>query len=395
VAAAIVPVTVLPNAPRQAPTDVPFHPRYDGTVLFRNTFDGKLPATDYPKVNFYFAMFIVYVALAAGWGWLCYQNLHDLLPIQHYLSSLLGFLILEMLANWAYYRYLNAHGRGTASTVFLIVVAILDAGRNALSFFLLLVVSLGLSVVRESLGRTMLKCQLLAVAHFIFGVLYAVGIVELELESTSAFVLLIFVIPLAFTLSGFLLWILYALNATISQLAARKQHYKLRMFTWLYRILMITVLIIAIFFVVSSFTFSERLAEDYGAKTWRVQWWLLDGWLALLYLVDFAAIAWLWRPSPNNRRLAMFDEIAQDEEDAEDYDLESLERRTEARGPPEDDDTATLVGRAPGSLAEDAVVFEIGDEEGDEDDPMSAKKRHTSENHDGADHEREGLMGDH
>ena len=46
-------------------------------------------------------------------------------------------------------------------------------------------------------------------------VLYAVGIVELELESTSALVLLIFVIPLAFTLSGFLLWILYSLNGTI------------------------------------------------------------------------------------------------------------------------------------------------------------------------------------
>jgi len=45
-----------------------------------------------------------------------------------------------------------------------------------------------------------------------FLVLYAVGIVELELESTSALVLLIFVIPLAFTLSGFLLWIMYALN---------------------------------------------------------------------------------------------------------------------------------------------------------------------------------------
>lgn len=43
-------------------------------------------------------------------------------------------------------------------------------------------------------------------------VLYAVGIVELELESTSALVLLLFVIPLAFTLSGFLLWIMYALN---------------------------------------------------------------------------------------------------------------------------------------------------------------------------------------
>lgn len=177
-------------------------------------------------------------------------------------------------------------------------MAILDAGRNALSFFLLLVVSLGLSVVRESLGRTMFRCQILAVAHFVFGgkslrieiycsvspfshisaVLYAVGIVELELESTSAFVLLLFVVPLAFTLSGFLIWILYALHgmsissslrtdahfisaATINQLAARKQRYKLSMFTWLYRILLMTVIVIAIFFIVSSFVFSGRLAE--------------------------------------------------------------------------------------------------------------------------------------
>lgn len=51
----------------------------------------------------------------------------------------------------------------------LSIVAILDAGRNSMSFFMLLVVSLGLSVVRESLDRTMLKCQILAVAHFIFG----------------------------------------------------------------------------------------------------------------------------------------------------------------------------------------------------------------------------------
>ena len=55
------------------------------------------------------------------------------------------------------------------SSLICTTVAILDAGRNALSFFLLLVVSLGLSVVKESLGALMLKCQLLAGAHFVFG----------------------------------------------------------------------------------------------------------------------------------------------------------------------------------------------------------------------------------
>jgi hypothetical protein len=81
------------------------------------------------------------------------------------------------------------------------------------------------------------------------------------------------------------------------------------------------VIVIVIFFVVSSMSFSGRLAEgphsltfplpstyyenaciDYAAKSWRVRWWLLDGWLALLYLVAFVSIAWLWRPTANNRR---------------------------------------------------------------------------------------------
>ena len=52
--------------------------------------------------------------------------------------------------------------------------------------------------------------------------LYAVGIVELELESSSAFILLLFVIPLALTLSGFLLWIIYSLNGAACLYAARR-----------------------------------------------------------------------------------------------------------------------------------------------------------------------------
>lgn len=55
-------------------------------------------------------------------------------------------------------------------------------------------------------------------------VLYAVGIVELELESTSALVLLLFIIPLAFTLSGFLMWILYSLNGRLRPLSAHRNY---------------------------------------------------------------------------------------------------------------------------------------------------------------------------
>ena len=48
---------------------------------------------------------------------------------------------------------------------------------------------------------------------------------------------------------------------------------------------------------------------DYAAKTWKYRWWLLDGWLALLFLVAFALIAYLWRPSANNRRYVVLDSL--------------------------------------------------------------------------------------
>ncbi len=47
---AAVPVTLEGNS-RRAQTDVPYHPSYKGSVLFKNTFDGQLAATDYPKVH--------------------------------------------------------------------------------------------------------------------------------------------------------------------------------------------------------------------------------------------------------------------------------------------------------------------------------------------------------
>lgn len=58
--------------------------------------------------------------------------------------------------------------------MFLVVVAILNAFRNSFSFFLLLIVCMGYGVVKPTLGRTMIWVRWLAIAHFIFGLVYAI-----------------------------------------------------------------------------------------------------------------------------------------------------------------------------------------------------------------------------
>lgn len=104
----------------------------------------------------------------------------------------------------------------------------------------------------------------------------------------------------------------------------------------------------------------------------------------------------------------MSEELAQDEEDAQDFDPEALELRSSRhRNHNDDDDDATLVGGHRGgasSVNEDAVVFEIGDEDAqdlsdEEDDPAKQRSArrvpapHREHDDDGRADEREGLMG--
>ena len=93
----------------------------------------------------------------------------------------------------------------------------------------------------------------------------------------------------------------------------------------------------------------------------------------------------------------MSDELAQEDEDAEDYDLEAIEHRTDLRS--RDDDEATLVGgRGAASMNEDAVVFEIGDEDAhdlsDDDDAQKSRRASIEHTHEGDDHadERVGFL---
>jgi hypothetical protein len=71
--------------------------------------------------------------------------------------------------------------------VLMVIVAILNAGRNSFSFFLLLIVCMGYGVVKPSLGQTMIYVRWLAAAHFLFGVIYAIGSLTITPDSAGKF----------------------------------------------------------------------------------------------------------------------------------------------------------------------------------------------------------------
>ncbi|KAI9875217.1 MAG: hypothetical protein M1830_008728 [Pleopsidium flavum] len=285
---------------------------YRAIVEFRNAY-GELPAAQIAKLPFYGGLTIVYAVIGAFWAFLYVQNRHDILPVQNYITAIIVFLIVEQLMTWGFYDYQNRHGSNAMAKVLMVIVAILNAGRNSFSFFLLLIVCMGYGVVKPSLGKTMIYVRFLAIVHFAFGVIYAVASLTVTPDSAGPLVLLV-ILPLAGTLTAFYIWTLNSLNLTMKDLLDRKQSVKAMMYRKLWWCILGSIVVIFGFFFLNSFTFAGRSDPDFVPDHWQTRWFILDGWLNLVYLFDIAYVAYLWRPTVNNRRFAMSDELAQDDE---------------------------------------------------------------------------------
>ncbi len=281
---------------------------YTGIVEFRNAY-GELSGAQIAKLPFYGGLSIVYAVLGFLWAFLYVQNRQDILPVQNYITATFVVLVLEMVMTWGYYDYMNRHGSNAGAKALMIVVSILYAARNSLSFFLLLIVCMGYGVVKPTLGRTMIIVRGLAITHFVFGVIYAIASLTVAPEDVGPLILLV-VLPLVGTMTAFYVWTLNALGATMKDLMQRKQRVKAHMYRKLWWCILGTIVIVFGFFFINSFIFAGLGDPDFTPNHWQTRWFVLDGWLNLVYLADVAFIAYVWRPSANNRRFAMSDEVS-------------------------------------------------------------------------------------
>ena len=204
--------------------------------------------------------------------------------------------------------YQNRNGNNLGTKVLLIVTAVLNAGRNSFSFFLLLITCMGYGVVKPTLGKTMIHVRILALTHFVFGVIYGIASLAITPDSAGPLVLLV-IMPLAASLTAFYVWTLNSLSATLKDLVDRKQTVKAKMYRRLWWCILGSILVIFAFFFFNSFTFAQRSNRDFVPRRWKTRWFELEGWLNLVYLFDIGFVAYLWRPTANNRRFAMSDEV--------------------------------------------------------------------------------------
>ena len=148
-------------------------------------------------------------------------------------------------------------------------------------------------------------------------------------------------LPLAGTLTAFYVWTLNSLNFTLKDLRERKQHVKEGMYKKLWWCILLSIMVIFGFFFFNSFSFASASDPDFVPFHWKSRWFILDGWLNLVYFADVAWIAYVWRPTANNRRFAMSDEIAQDDDGT--FEIANLD--IGAPDDDSDDEEARIMGK--------------------------------------------------
>ncbi|KAG0000727.1 hypothetical protein BGZ65_004114, partial [Modicella reniformis] len=299
-----------------------------GVVEFNNKY-GHLAGVDFPKLPFYGALSLVYMTIGIGWMILCAKHWREILMVQHFISGVIFFLMIEMAFNWGYWD--NFNKSDFSSTALLVTTSILNSGRNSVSLFMLLIVSMGYGVVKPTLGSTMKKVIFLSLAHFLFGIIYSAGTMS-PVDDVSSMVIFMVVVPLALTMTSFYIWTLQSLTSTIATLNLRRQTEKVKMYTRLRRLLLFSCIVLCAFFVINTLNYMNMDSADWPATHWRIKWFLLDGWLNILYLIVFTVIVILWRPTENNKRYGIDQLETEDFDDHDEHTDHNNARAAEALG---------------------------------------------------------------
>src|SRR5436853_6271442 len=117
----------------------------------------------------------------------------------------------------------------------------------------------------------MWRCRILAISHFIFAIIFAVGSMLVTPESASPWILLV-IVPLTATTTTFYVWIISSLNGTIKALAERKQTVKMTMYKRVLGLLLWSVLVLYSFLCLHVVAFAQSNADAFASEMWTSRW---------------------------------------------------------------------------------------------------------------------------
>ena len=310
---------------------------------------GYLPGELYGFLYFYAALTLLYFALVLWYGGMMHLHEESRIPIEKWILTTGVLGLLEMVFKLGNLYIWNEDGY---QSQWIALVGILcGVCKSGLSRCLLVMVSLGWGVTRDTLGR---KLKWIVVAGMTYigvaasrDVSLVVAIEDVQQLSQRAetglfdvYTILTFVEAALDVL--FAMWILDSLASTMEYLGGLKQSRKLQRYVRLRCLFLFAILFALLwtaFAVISSV--ASGIVEEEDA-------WLVEGSTELNYFMVLVGVACLWRPNPSARDYAY-----------------ALELSSTAREYDDDDDDGVteleLTGVVPSAMDGDDDDNEYGD----------------------------------
>lgn len=285
----------------------------DGESVWKSK-HGYLPGELYGFMCFYVVVTIVYLILWTMYGCAMKVNAAHRIEIEKWIMLAISLGLLEMIFRSLDYFIWNVHGY---RSTFIIYIGVLTGVlKQGISRCLIVMVSLGWGVVRDTLGSKMRLIVLLGATYIAISAARDLLIIfvleDLGTISTSEEVKMVTVVQVLTLLISaidviFILWILDALNNTVIYLESMNQTRKLERYNKLRCLFMFSILfaaIWAVFTLVDSVNDEGLVAEEHA--------WAIDAATEVNYLFVLIGVALLWRPNPNAQEYAYVMELSGD-----------------------------------------------------------------------------------
>ncbi|CAI2018541.1 hypothetical protein SEUBUCD646_0H00430 [Saccharomyces eubayanus] len=294
------------------------------TVNFRNAY-GQLNASEAYKLPIYAFLAIAYAVCTLIYAWLCWRHRHELLPLQKYILVFFVFLTADTIFVWTYYIIENQKGNSSVALhIYMIFISIFSAGKMTFTFLLALLISFGYGIVYPKLDRTLLRrCQMFAAFTFAVCIAFLLQKYSQNPESLSNLIL-ITAIPLVVCLFAFYYLTLSSMSKTMAYLKEQNQVVKLNMYRKLITLCYISLFILFLGLLVSTFAYVGMDTVDMIEQYWKTEFLVTDIWPTFVYFLVFAVFAFFWRPTSTSYLLACSHQLPTDMENVSEFDLDDI-----------------------------------------------------------------------
>ena len=272
---------------------------------------GYLPGELYGFMFFYTIITLLYFALLLWYGVSMYVNEESRIEIEKWIFLSICLGLLEMIFRTGDYYVWNADGYRSSFIIWIGVLA--GTVKQGVSRCLIVMVSLGWGVVRDTLGSQMRVIIVLGALYIGVSAVRDLMIVfaiedlnTLSFENEEKIFDVVKILTLVVSAINviFIMWILDALNNTMLYLENMNQSRKLERFLKLRCLFLMSILFATVWAV---FTMVDTVNEDGIVEEEHA--WLIDAATEINYLFVLIGVAYLWRPNPSAREYAYVMEL--------------------------------------------------------------------------------------